>query len=64
MMGRTRSGTFCLHFQVGSLPGGGGGPSRGPASASLSVGEQLPCELAQNQERHMKDASQPSHNLS
>lgn len=63
MMGRTRSGTFWLHFQVGSLPGAGG-PSRGPASASLSVGEQLPCELAQNQGRHMKDASQPSHNLS
>lgn len=63
MMGRTRSGTFWLHFQVGSLPWAGG-PSRGPASASLSVGEQLPCELAQNQERHMKDASQPSHNLS
>lgn len=34
MMGRTRSGTFCLHFQVGSLPGGGGVP---PGALPLRV---------------------------
>lgn len=54
------SGT-CLHFPVQQQRG----PSRGPASANPSVGGGggLHWELAQDQGRHMKGASLPSHTL-